>query len=212
MAAVALVTSVGLLGAALGIDRHDEPAHRGLDEGLAMATLARTPGRFMTDYHTAQMPPARTGRRRGDTWPTRRAELAEHDLKTVLSWRDYLQDAAFEIVLWRRAASGLTLEALGEALIRPRFTLYLGRKSCPLGRPPQPHGLDCETLPAAFGEPDRVIHADVEAQTLLGPTWQVLRRHRRRDRIHERRRWMFALRDELVLAPIAASADAGEPA
>jgi len=112
---------LGLVAAALGIDRTEEAALRALHDGYGLAVRVDTPGTLVTDFHTAQVPPARRGRR----WPTRRAELArpkpgEPELETVLSWREYRADARFTIALrrpgrwpnWSRRSGGRSIPSI----------------------------------------------------------------------------------------------------
>ena len=89
---------LGLVAAALGIERQDEAAQTALDAGYGYAVRVEAEGVLLEDYHTAQVPPARKGRR----WPTRRAELAEPGLETILSLRDYRADARHTVALWAR--------------------------------------------------------------------------------------------------------------
>ena len=97
--------------------------------------LCHAPGRLLADYHTTQVPPTK-GKRR---FATRAEELAAPDLNTILSRRDYRSGAWHLAALWARvAAPRWTLEELAEAMRRPGFVPYLGRKSCPLGLPLAP--------------------------------------------------------------------------
>ncbi|MEZ5836636.1 MAG: type I-E CRISPR-associated protein Cas5/CasD [Geminicoccaceae bacterium] len=196
---------IGILCAALGVRREEEERQLSLDAGLALAILPISSGSLLTDYHTTQVPPARTRKDKGRGWSTRRDQLAESNLNTILSWRDYRQGVAFECLLWSRATQVIPLATLATALARPVFTLYFGRKSCPLGRPPMARLLFADDLPRAFGTEAGTILADTEAETLAG-TWRVQRRHVRRDAIHRRHGWMFGQREELVLVPPAESA------
>lgn len=59
--------------------------------------------------------------------------LKKHD--TIQTWREYLHDAEFTVALWNNLDPSLSLDKLEEALRRPNFTPYLGRRSCPLTRP-----------------------------------------------------------------------------
>jgi CRISPR system Cascade subunit CasD len=105
---------VGLLAAAQGCRRTDP-----LEEllGLRMAVRTEQPGRLERDFQTA----ARHGER----------------MSFSLSTRHYLADAVFLAAVQGEDA---LLEGLQEALRRPHFPLYLGRRSCPpVGR--VEHGL-----------------------------------------------------------------------
>jgi CRISPR system Cascade subunit CasD len=214
---------LGLLAAGLGIERRDEAGHAALDQGYGVAVRAETEGALLQDYHTVQVPPAKKGKR----WPTRRAELAEPRLETILSLREYRADACHTVAVWTAHDPPHPLGALAEALRRPRFTLYLGRKACPLGLPSAPRIVAAETLAEAFATFDREmpeaeralrmhlalsptsgpLHADVDASTWLGEDHTVRRIERRRDVVVSRRGWQFGLRDELVALPIRAPRD-----
>jgi CRISPR system Cascade subunit CasD len=203
---------LGVVAAALGIERRDEAAHAALHRDYSCAVQVASAGRLLEDYHTAQVPPARRGR----SWATRREELAEPRLETILSLRDYRTDARYGIVLWARPDARWPLADLAEALRRPAFTLYLGRKCCPLGRPPAPLLHPAATLAEAFVALDAAeqqrgvvdaglagpVFADLDAAAWIGTGLRRDRIIRRRDRLVSRRRWQFELRDELVLLPI----------
>ena len=141
---------LGLIAAALGMERRHEAAHAALDRGYGLAVRIEAEGSLLQDYHTAQVPPAKHGKR----WPTRRAELAEPALKTILSLREYRADARQTIAVWSKHDPPHSLPAIAEALRRPRFTLYFGRKACPLGLPPAPRIVVAATLADAFARFD----------------------------------------------------------
>ncbi|WGF90209.1 type I-E CRISPR-associated protein Cas5/CasD [Marinivivus vitaminiproducens] len=205
---------LGLVAAALGIDRHDEESHAALDHGYGVAQRVVHTGRLVQDYHTVQTPAANRGR----TWPTRRAELAEPTLETLLSLREYRAEPHVTAALWARPNAPHALPNLVSALLRPRFTLSFGRKACPLGLPPNPRTMTGETLVAAFDQFDAdmpmaertlrkelgfttpsgmLIAADRDAESWLGRP--ISRIERRRDRVVSRKRWQFDLRDELII-------------
>lgn len=141
---------LGLLGAALGVRRDDEFAHAALRQGYRFAVGIQSGGRLLRDYHTAQVP-GRTALK-GRPHVTRRDELAvpKHDLGTILSTRDYRQDAACLVAVQPRESAPHGLEVLADALRRPRFVLYLGRKSCPLAAPTWPQIIDADSARAAL--------------------------------------------------------------
>ena len=123
---------VGCLGAGLGLERTD-PRQTNFAADLAFAVRRDHVGPLLADYHTAQTPPAKKGK----TWATRREELAG-EVNTILSRRDYHSDCAFTIACLVMSETIASPSDLAIALQRPQFTLYLGRKSCPLGLPPDP--------------------------------------------------------------------------
>lgn len=197
---------LGLVAAALGIERTDDAAHADLERRLGLAVRLDEPGGMFDDYHTAQVPAARRGKR----WPTRRAELAEPSLETILSIREYRADLRVTPALWLREPGEPGLERIAEALMRPHFRLCIGRRSCPLGRPPAPHLISADSLVAAFDAYDREaagtsapissisVVADAEAVDFLGPRTTPERVVTRRDVVLSRSRWHFGTRHELV--------------
>jgi len=195
---------LGLVAAALGIERSNESSHQTLHSDFGFAVRVDQEGSPLQDFHTAQVPRAR----RNKAWPTRRAELEEDDLGTILSIRDYRTDVAYTIALWCRDQDAQSLDDLKAGLERPHFTLYLGRKSCPLGRAPAPFVLTAPSLTEAFiaydnhGETNRKagkrLYADREAASWLGPGWRQDRMAERRDGLVSRQRWQFRPRPELI--------------
>lgn len=201
---------VGLLGAALGLER-DDPRQTDFAASLAFAVRCDHIGPLLADYHTAQTPPARKGK----TWATRRDELAG-ERNTILSRRDYRSDCAFSIACLAVAETFASLDEIASALPRPRFVLYLGRKSCPLGLPPDPFLFEEATLDAAFAAYDEFRadrrpafdpldpYGDIFVDRAfvargLADESEIARIDKRRDVVMDRRAWRFDLRDEALL-------------
>ena len=132
----------GLLAAALGIDRADDAEHRHLAKGYWQATKVLRRGEILNDFHTAQAPDS-VGKFR---YRTRRDELVQgrSRLGTVLSRREYRSDAHVLVALHGLEGMPYPLTDLQQALHKPKFHLYLGRKSCPLAAP-----VDAQCLSAA---------------------------------------------------------------
>lgn len=215
---------LGLVAAAMGIERGDEAGLSTLSNGYGMALLVERTGDLLQDYHSTQIPKPVRYRRKA----TRREELADPErLNTILTLREYRTDPWSSVALWARRAAPYPLDRLGEALERPSFTLYFGRKSCPLGLPTSPRLVDAETVAAAFlnhdaerPEAEREIRhrlgirgpgtlcADADATNEGGPMLgaELARVERRRDVAVNRRRWQFGLRDELVARAFATTA------
>ena len=137
---------LGLVAAALGYDRHDAAAHAALNHGLHFAVRVDSPVRSvgnglatddslkpLRDYHTAQVPSARRGKR----WGTRAEELSEDQLNTILSERWYWVNMVATVALWPNGAGSAAppLTEIEKAFKEPVFAVYLGRKSCPPSRP-----------------------------------------------------------------------------
>lgn len=224
---------LGLVAAALGLHRPDtartetecaewESRHIALAEGYGMAVKMETLGLPLSDYHTSQVPSSGSGRNR-KTFSSRRDELTrghKSDLNTILSRREYRQDAFYAVTLWARDNAPYTLRDIRLALLEPCFMLYLGRKSCPLALPLQPEVKSAEAVEDALaslhleGILARVAEAsgdagwtklhtrfqpsaplllwDSDAETRLSPEQTVTRR----DATLSRRRWQFTVRDE----------------
>lgn len=137
---------IGLLAAALGLKRTEEQALSQLNESLQIAVKQLVPSSLIRDYHTTQVPSTR----RGVTHLTRKSELSEEKLNTILSSRDYRCDGMWVVAIRLKKNKVYTLEALQKALIKPIFTLHLGRKSCPLAAPLTPKIIDTHTLKEAL--------------------------------------------------------------
>ena len=198
---------LGLVAAARGLDRADEGAHAQLEASLYYAVRTDAPGRPLMDYHTAQAPKARRGR----SYSTRREEVHSEDLNTVLSTREWLSDACFTVCLWERQGSTVSLDDLAAALREPKFVLYAGRKSGPLGLPLDPSFIVAETFFEAFESRQRNA-AEREVLATIGTSdgapAQIAVDHdaapggrieRRRDSIVNRTRWQFGERLERVV-------------
>lgn len=195
---------MGLLAAALGLkrDAQNDPEHQKLFHTLNFAVRIDASGSLLRDYHTTQLP--RLARIK---YATRRAELLEKDLSTVLSKRDYRCDAVYTIALWPTAES-YDLERLAQALKKPTFTLSLGRKACPLALPLQPLIYQADHLVAAFAQapyPPLLLSLLPKDQTEVDIYWEgedeqlKLRpkhQNQRRDGLVSRQRWQFSDRIE----------------
>jgi CRISPR system Cascade subunit CasD len=201
---------LGLLAAALGLRRDQDDALAALDRAWGLAVRDDAPGRPFTDYHTIQAPSTRRGR----TFATRREELAlpRHELNTLISRRDYRADALYTVALWPRpeAAPAPDPQALADALRRPGFAPYFGRRGCPFALPLDPQVVEAESVAEAFAartpkQPERDIRAHLKAdgRTVaadLGTPGlpDPDRRETRRDVPLNRRRWQFAERPVLI--------------
>ena len=192
---------IGLLGAALGVRRDDEAGHAALRDGYGFAVGTVAAGHLLRDYHTAQVP----GRSslKGRPHRTRRDELSvpKHELNTILSTRDYRQNAAWAVAVQALAGAPFSLAALAQALREPRFVLYLGRKCCPPAAPLAPAVAEAASAHAALAA--YLATADPPA-VLLSMAWADgveagLQPHlsaTRKDRLIRRRGWQFGDRTE----------------
>ncbi len=200
---------LGLIAACLGIDREDDDAHGALEAGYGLALRVQKLGSMLADYHTAQVPPARRGRR----FATRAEELSVRDLETILSRRDYRAEVLVLVALWSRPAARWPLSEIDAAIGAPHYVPYFGRKSCPLMLPMAPMRLQAADPAAALAEraglgpePERqfwparsaamVIMTAADARGFGLPTQRI---EIRRDAVISRQRWQFGLREEAVL-------------
>ena len=121
---------LGLVGAALGVDRSDMEGQEALRAyGVAVQSLRDS--RPLRDYHTVETVPTAKARRP----VTRRDALARagRGVNTIITKRDYRSDVLIGIALW--GDGRWTLDEVAAGFERPHFPLYLGRKSCPLASP-----------------------------------------------------------------------------
>jgi CRISPR system Cascade subunit CasD len=196
-----------LVAGALGLERSNETAHLDLHRTLGFAVRIEAEGPSLRDYHTVQTPRAERGR----TWATRTEELSgpRHALNTKLTDRYYLTGHVATVGLWGRQPGPSALAEIAEALSRPRFVPYLGRKSCPPVAPFAPRIVSADNLEAAFaayappllpeGFPPyrgrHCLYTDADAP-LSGRPGEV---RERRDGEPSRRRWTFEPRTEWVV-------------
>lgn len=230
---------LGLVAAALRLKRpdtihyeHDEPrtarervecevSHSKLAEGYGIAIKVEALGLPLSDYHTVQVPSSGAGRNRR-VFSSRQDELAKGNkagLNTILSQREYRQESYCVVALWARPDAPYALNKLCDALLEPGFTLYLGRKACPVALPLQPRVVQAKhmedalasvslhdvlrSLAEAEGRKESVLARyfvssaplllwDSDATTRLVSEQTIARR----DVSLSRRRWQFKVRDE----------------
>lgn len=202
---------VGLLAASLGVRRDEEAQLLALAEGYGVAVRIDAEGELLRDFHTIQVP-VTGGKRVG--FSSRREELSTEKTYTILSQRDYRVDAAWTCAIWPRSGAPHPLSRLGDALKRPNFVLYFGRKSCPPALPLNPLIVGADTLAGAFAQyridekvAQHVVGSDGSRRfcweeplapglksgfRVVEQLWQVPRHDVPRSRL----RWQFARRDE----------------
>lgn len=106
---------IGLLGCAMGLER--ENTHLGkISSSLHMSVRADRAGELITDFQTvsAEVLYSASGKPRGGS-------------NTFITYRNYLQDASFLVGL---SGEKELLKELQDALQNPKWSIYLGRKSC----------------------------------------------------------------------------------
>jgi len=142
---------LGLLAAAIGINRDDDERQRILRQSVRFAVRLDSSPLMMRDYHTVQSVAA--SNLKGWNVVTRKQELesvANSKRGTIVSTREYFSDGVYTIAVWLTPESQYSLDTLKHALLRPYYTLYFGRKSCVPALPVNPQVILAETLLDAF--------------------------------------------------------------
>lgn len=117
---------IGLMGAALGLRRDGDFSALDVLEVTVGIFASGTP---LRDYHTIETVPS-SAVKSANSRPEA-LQAARGRTNTTITLRDYRTGPMFGV-----AVSGAGLEPIAAALNAPVFTLYLGRKSCPLSAPP----------------------------------------------------------------------------
>jgi CRISPR system Cascade subunit CasD len=147
---------VGLLGAALGLDRQDQTGLAAVRDGFLFALRLDVPGDLLRDYHTTQTVAAPDRKRLGkDKHGLTRGQLMRSGPHvTVLSERHYLSDFAALVVVLPRPAAPFSLEELAGALKKPVFPIYFGRRTCAPCEPLHPQLREVPTVADALRTSD----------------------------------------------------------
>lgn len=183
---------IGLMGAAMGIRRDGDFA--ALDT-LSMAVAVFSAGGALRDYHTVETVPT-AAVKRPQSRPAALAEAGRQKTNTTITLRDYRTGPLYGVAVW-----GGALEPVRAALLRPVFTLYLGRKSCPLAAPLAPEIVDAaspEEAIAALRLPEWRRDRTAAVMITDGHS-EAARRETRHDIASDRRLWHFAPREVAVL-------------
>lgn len=199
---------LGLVAAALGIEREDDEQHKKLGMACRFGTKLYSPGLALRDFHTTQVPPSN---KKSLHFYTRKDELSESKMGTILSFRTYQQDSYSVVGLWLETTEGnWSLEQFQTALNKPHYHLYLGRKSCPLALPLNPVLIEGERLDAALDRyevasqlkpilrDDKNARYYWEKSDRIGMDDKQNYYSPRYDQPISRKRWQFTSRDEYV--------------
>ena len=103
--------TLGLVAAALGIERSAHEDHLGLHEGLGFAVRVDGTGASLTDYHTFQVG-------FGDHLQVTRMRADEHrgGTKTTITHREYRTDSLHTVGLWKRGCSRVMIQMFPRGL------------------------------------------------------------------------------------------------
>ncbi len=139
---------LGVLGAALGIKRDQHELLEALQQSVLTGVKQTVPSTLLRDYHTAQVPSSSNK----VVFRTRKSELSEpnYKLNTILSSRDYRCDGMWIVAISLSKDAKYTLATLQQALLKPVYSLSLGRKSCPPALPLRPTLVQTDTLKQAL--------------------------------------------------------------
>lgn len=177
---------IGLMGAALGIRREGDFAAL---EALEVTVGLYDSGAPLRDYHTIETVPSAAAKTPNSRPEALRA--ARGRTNTTITLRDYRTGLLFGV-----AVTGEGLEPLAAALNAPAFTLYLGRKSCPLAAPPGARLVQAEGPEEALGHlilPPWRQGARLVSLIVEDPAGEVVH-----DQAIDRTRWHFAPRRVLA--------------
>jgi len=160
---------IGLIAAALGFNRDESKKQTELSK-LLFSTRIDALGSPIDDYHTIQAPSEQAIKNdRGTPFWTRIDEIEamkwrvmktrnNKEAGAVQSRRTYYCDSVYTVALSESRSAKISWGALKLSSIHelvskikyPEFTLYLGRKSCPLSIPMQPQITTAENCIEAF--------------------------------------------------------------
>jgi CRISPR system Cascade subunit CasD len=196
---------LGMVAACLGIEPDKEEELAILQNSIGYGCREDIPGNLLVDFHTVR-PESSTSMvaywdKIREGLPT---DVKEDNL--ILSYRHYLTGALFTICLWEET-EGIGLDKIAEALSKPVFTPYLGRKCCVLCLPLGQTIVTAKNLKEAFSQfmPDS-SYALRDDRFSANPRafWEgpdksipVVAQHTRKDCLKNRRTWAYTRRVEL---------------
>jgi len=201
----------GLIAASLGIKRTEKQALQALSDSLFFGFKTLHHGLLLKDFHTAQKAVIDKKSRH---FYTRRDEMQTIRLTTILSRRDYRQDAYSLVSIWLNEDSVYSLEDLQQSLKQPKFQLYLGRKSCPLSLPLQPQITQKKSFKKALDDyqtaklNENKVLSDYLNEPVSHYFWEKNKnsgleeysyRVPRYDQSTDRKQWQFSAREEYIL-------------
>lgn len=202
----------GLFGAALGYLREDEDDLLALAQGYGLAVRIDRLGELYWDFHTALPTPRNTSKGEWEEPFLNRADeirrIEKHNrsgkahIGPIVTNREYRVDAHYTACIWRLKASPLSLDALAEALIYPKFFIYFGRKSCMPGAPLEPQVITAPTVHQALCEARFTEIKGLTPDDRRSVLWDACKRsgmkahnsHIIRDNLVSRRRWQYGFR------------------
>lgn len=198
---------LGLVAAAFGITRGEEEVLSQLAKGLRFGVMVESDGKLVQDYHTVEAPHSVSLNKTAHV-RTRKDELQVSKIETIVTRRDYFCDQRSVIFLWESGAgSPVPLDDIPKALQKPVFTLYLGRKSCPLSLPVQALIIEAASIQEAYTMYPSVEFLDdcLPVSPRIPVYWEgdpglvdsnSRMQMNRRDQLISRKRWQYSDRAE----------------
>ncbi len=143
---------VGLLGACLGIEREDLTALKALDRSFHL-TVRANKRKIVQRENSAAKPPV-SMQKITDFHTVQHARKVDGKPRTeaIVSRREYLCDAEFTLALAFAENAGYGLERVKQAIQKPVYTPFLGRRSCPIQRPLYEAVVNAENAQAALSQ------------------------------------------------------------
>ena len=191
---------LGVVGAALGLRRDDLERQATLRDLSTCVAVFQEDGLPLRDFHTVQTVPTAAAKRPSSRASALRA--AGDRVNPVITRRDYRMGVHFGVALWDHA--GRPLEEIAEALRRPVFTLFFGRKSCPFAAPLAPRIVRARTPIEALSETPPPPWRDERRPVCMYATDRFDDRvadiEIRQDEPLDRSRWHFGAREILILS------------
>ena len=131
---------VGLLAACLGIEREDIKALKALNESFQFNMTVRVDKRKQAQQHkqTVSKEPKYVAMQKITDFHTvqhARKVDGKPRPEAIVSRREYLCDAEFTLALSFIDETFYSLEKIKQAIKKPVYTPFLGRRSCPIHRP-----------------------------------------------------------------------------
>jgi len=215
---------IGLIAAALGVERDEHDKQSELAK-LIFSVRIDVMGSPIEDYHTVQTPSEQAIKYdRAKAYWTRLDEIeaikwrvvqskSSAEAGAIQSRRTYYCDSVYSIAICENEKDKVNWQTLEISKLQdivaflkePRFVLYLGRKSCPLGLPLEPQVIPAKNCriafqQAKFGFPGELQIMIKQATSIQYYTQEDIENSQmkltRRDQPVNRTTWQFTERDE----------------
>lgn len=223
---------IGLIAAALGIERKGKEEEQEIIKQkqeelfkLAFSVRIDAVGTPIEDYHTIQTPSEMAIKYdRGEKYWTRLDEIEAINWRVIQSQnnkeagaiqsrRTYYCDALYTIAICETENETINWQVLGltqlsdlvSALKNPKFSLFLGRKSCPLSLPLEPQIHNAENFKLALEKAQFNFMEELKPITAKNKQIQYYSEEQldnsqmkltRRDQPVNKTTWQFSERDE----------------